>query len=109
MLAPDYGTTSWLAFYLPKGTCVAQQSQRIRWVNMGEPDAADLKGKLLYVDDALPDGRPHLKLDFARVEKVGEVQRKRGPLVIETYLLELLEQPKSGDPFDRSPPPELQK
>jgi hypothetical protein len=109
VLAPDYGTTSWLAFYLPKGTCVAQQSQRIRWVNMGEPDAADLKGKLLYVDDALPDGRPHLKLDFARVEKVGEVQRKRGPLVIETYLLELLEQPKSGDPFDRSPPPELQK
>jgi 4-amino-4-deoxy-L-arabinose transferase-like glycosyltransferase len=109
VLAPDYGTTSWLAFYLPKGTCVAQQSQRIRWVNMGEPDAAALKGKLLYVDDAVPDGRAHLKLDFGRVEKIGEVQRKRGPLVIETYLLELLEQPKSGDPFDRSPPPELQK
>jgi dolichyl-phosphate-mannose-protein mannosyltransferase len=109
VLAPDYGTTSWLAFYLPKGTCVAQQSQRIRWVNMGEPDAAALKGKLLYVDDAVPDGRAHLKLDFVRVEKVGEVQRKRGPLVIETYLLELLEQPRNGDPFDRAPPPELQK
>ena len=22
VLAPDYGTTSWLAFYLPQGTCV---------------------------------------------------------------------------------------
>ncbi|MGL6061814.1 MAG: glycosyltransferase family 39 protein [Bradyrhizobium sp.] len=109
VLAPDYGTTSWLAFYLPKGTCVAQQSQRIRWINMREPAADELKGKLLYVDDALPDGRPHLKLDFARVERVGEVQRKRGPLVIETYLLELLQEPKSGDPFDRAPPPELQK
>jgi len=109
VLAPDYGTTSWLAFYLPKGTCVAQQSQRIRWVNMDEPDAAALKGKLLYVDDALPSGRPFLKDYFARVEKVGEVQRKRGPLVVETYLLELVEQPRGGDPFDRTPPPELQK
>ena len=42
VLAPDYGTTGWLAFYLPKGTCVVQQSQRIRWVNMPEPDAAQL-------------------------------------------------------------------
>src|SRR4051812_39014200 len=107
VLAPDYGTTGWLAFYLPKGTCVAQQSQRIRWVNMAEPDPALLGGKLLYVDDVVPDGRPYLKNFFTRVEKVGEVQRKRGPLVIETYLLELLDGPK-GEVLDRSPPPELQ-
>jgi len=109
VLAPDYGTTSWLAFYLPKGSCVAQQAQRIRWVNAPEPAAASPQGKLLYVDDAVPGGRPFLKDFFARVEKVGEVHRKRGPLVVETYLLELLEQPKGGDPFDRTPPPELQK
>ena len=54
VLAPDYGTTGWLAFYLPKGTCVAQQSQRIRWVNMPEPDASQLAGKLLYVDEVRP-------------------------------------------------------
>ncbi len=54
VLAPDYGTTGWLAFYLPKGTCVAQQAQRIRWVNMPEPDAKSLAGKLLYVDDSAP-------------------------------------------------------
>ena len=42
VLAPDYGTTGWLAFYLPRGTCVAQQNQRIRWVNMPEPDAEQL-------------------------------------------------------------------
>ncbi|MFO1110029.1 MAG: glycosyltransferase family 39 protein [Bradyrhizobium sp.] len=109
VLAPDYGTTSWLAFYLPKGTCVAQQAQRIRWINMAEPDAAGLKGRLLYVDDAVPTGRTQLKELFARVEKVGEVHRRRGPLVVETYLLELLEQPKGGDPLDRTPPPELWK
>src|SRR6266404_5537871 len=51
VLAPDYGTTSWLAFYLPKGTCVVQQMQRIRWVNKGEPDPAKLAGPLLYVDE----------------------------------------------------------
>jgi hypothetical protein len=41
------------------------------------------------------------------VEKVGEVERKRGPLLIETYALHLLERPK-GEVFDLSPPPELQ-
>ncbi len=46
VLAPDYGTTGWLAFYLPKGTCVAQQSQRIRWVNMPEPDCGAACGKV---------------------------------------------------------------
>jgi 4-amino-4-deoxy-L-arabinose transferase-like glycosyltransferase len=107
VLAPDYGTTGWLAFYLPKGTCVAQQSQRIRWVNMPEPDPALLAGKLLFVDEARPGGHPQLKQLFARVEQVGELPRKRGPLTIETYALELLDGAK-GDALDRSPPPELE-
>jgi hypothetical protein len=107
VLAPDYGTTAWLAFYLPKGTCVAQHGQRIRWINMPEPDAAQLAGKSLYVfEDWLGDA-PYLKDRFDRIERVGEVQRKRGPLVIETYALDLLEGPK-GEVLDRTPPPELQ-
>jgi len=104
VLAPDYGTTSWLAFYLPKGTCVAQQSQRIRWVNMEEPSTTELAGPLLYVDDVRAE--PGLKDRFGRIEQVAELQRRRGPLVIETYALTLLGDPK-GDAFDRSPPPEL--
>ncbi len=107
ILAPDYGTTSWLAFYLPRGTCVLQQSQRIRWVNMGEPDPKLLAGKLLYVDEPRAEGHPFLKDIFANVTEVAEVQRKRGPLVIETYRIELLEGAK-GDVLDRSPPPEAQ-
>src|SRR6195952_753879 len=55
VLALDYGTTGWLAFYLPKGTCVVQQNQRIRWVNMPEPNPAQLSGKLLYVDELRPN------------------------------------------------------
>src|SRR4051794_5562392 len=107
VLALDYGTTSWLAFYLPRGTCVAQRGQRFRWVNMPEPDAALLKGKLLYVDEARPD-QPLLKKDFGVVQKVGELKRMRGPLLIETIELDVLEGAR-GDVFDRAPPPELSK
>jgi 4-amino-4-deoxy-L-arabinose transferase-like glycosyltransferase len=107
VLALDYGTTSWLKFYLPKGTCVAQRGQRFRWVDTPEPDPALLKGKLLYVDEARED-QPFLKRDFARVAKVAELKRKRGPLVIETIEVDVLEGPK-GDVFDRAPPPELGK
>jgi hypothetical protein len=107
VLAPDYGTTSWLAFYLPPGTCVAQQTQRIRWINMSEPDPALLAGRLLYVDEVRPGGQPRLKALFARVETVAELRRMRGPLTIETYALDLLEGAK-GEVLDRSQPPELE-
>jgi hypothetical protein len=106
VLAADYGTTAWLAFYLPKGTCVAQHSQRIRWVNMPEPDAAQLAGKSLYAYEAWLGDAPYMKDRFARVERVGEVARKRGPLVIETYALDVLEGP-NGEVFDHTPPPEV--
>ena len=107
VLAPDYGTTGWLAFYLPKGTCVVQPTQRIRWVNMPEPNPASLAGKLLYVDEARPGGRPHLKEAFTKVEQVAELKRKRGPLTIETYTLDLLEG-ANGEVLVRSLPPELE-
>jgi 4-amino-4-deoxy-L-arabinose transferase-like glycosyltransferase len=107
VLATDYGTTSWLAFYLPRGTCVVQPTQRIRWVNMDEPDPALLAGRLLYVDEVRPNGLPpYMSELFARTERVAELPRLRGPLVIETYGLDLLEGAK-GEVLDRSPPPEL--
>ena len=107
VLAPDYGTTGWLAFYLPRGSCVVQPTQRIRWVNMPEPDPALLAGKLLYVDEAKPEASSYLRDHFARVEPVAELKRMRGPLVIETYALDLLEGAR-GEVLDRSPPTELQ-
>lgn len=106
VLAPDYGTTSWLAFYLPRGSCVVQPTQRIRWVNMGEPDPAMLAGPLLYVDDARPNEPPYLRDRFAHIENVAELKRMRGPLVIETYALDLLRGP-TGDVLDHALPVEL--
>ena len=107
VLAPDYGTASWLAFYLPKETCVLQPTQRIRWVNMGEPDPAKLSGKLLWVDEVRSSTQPYVKETFAEVARVAELKRMRGPLVIETYGLDLLEDAKRPV-IDNSPPPELQ-
>jgi hypothetical protein len=106
VLAPDYGTMSWLAFYLPKDTCVVQPTQRIRWVNMPEPDPAKLSGKLLFVDEARPAVQPYVKETFASVVRVAELKRMRGPLAIETYGLDLLEGAKR-EVLDNSPPPEL--
>src|SRR5258707_14986056 len=50
VLAPDYGTTGWLAFYLPKGNWVVQPTQRIRHASVPGPEPALLARKLLYVD-----------------------------------------------------------
>jgi hypothetical protein len=61
----------------------------------------------LYVDEVRPGGWPRLKQMFAHVDEVAELPRKRGPLTIETYALNLLEGAK-GDVLDRSPPPELE-
>jgi 4-amino-4-deoxy-L-arabinose transferase-like glycosyltransferase len=108
VLAPDYGTTSWLTFYLPKGTCVIQPTQRFRWVNMGEPDPAKLSGKLLWVDEVRAAAQPYLTDTFAKVERLAELRRTRGPLVIETYEIDLLEDAK-GAVLDNSPPPELSR
>src|SRR6202521_2685038 len=69
VLAPDYGTTSWLAFYLPKDTCVVQPTQRIRWVNMAEPDPAKLSGKLLWVDEVRANLQPYVTDTFATIER----------------------------------------
>jgi len=59
-----------------------------------------------YVREIWPGQEAPLSDAFARVEKVGETERKRGPLLIETYALHLLQGPK-GEVFDRAPPPEL--
>jgi hypothetical protein len=106
VLAMDYGTTAWLSFYLPPGTCVQQAIQRIRWVNFPSPAPEQLAGKLLFVDEAQLGLRPYVTQRFGRVAQAVQLPRMRGPLVIETYAVYELSEPK-GQVFDDSPPPEL--
>jgi hypothetical protein len=106
VLAMDYGTTAWLSFYLPPGTCVQQAIQRIRWVNFPPPAPEQLNGKLLFVDEAQLGLRPYVTTKFGRIEQAAQLTRQRGPLVIETYAIYELSEPK-GEVLDVSPPPEL--
>ena len=101
----DYGTAAWLMFYLPKGTCAAQYRQRYRWTFLPEPDAKLLKGRLLLIGH--PNGDAAFRDAYAHTEKLAELSRKRSGVAFETYEIDLLEGAK-GDPFDRSPPPELE-
>lgn len=104
VVAADYGTTSWLMFYLPKGTCVAQYQQRYRWTFMNEPDANLLKGRAILIG---PVGAvPPRRASYARVEKLAELPRLRSGVAIEVYQADLLEGPR-GDVLDRSLPREL--
>ena len=104
ILGVDYGSTAWMMFYLPKGTCVAQRGDRYRWSNTPEPNADLLKGKILLI--GFTDGPIRLKDKFARIEKIGDVTRKRSGVTIETYEADLAEA-ATGEVLDRSPPPEL--
>jgi 4-amino-4-deoxy-L-arabinose transferase-like glycosyltransferase len=105
VLVGDFGTTAWMMFYLPKGSCVAQRNERIRWANMPEPDSAQLRGKLLFVAVNYPAWR-YLGHHTRQDKPVAQLERKRGPAVIENYEVMLLEA-QTGDVFDRTPPPEL--
>ena len=104
ILGVDYGSTAWMMFYLPKGTCVAQRRDRYRWSNAPEPNADLLKGKVLLV--GFTNGPLLLQNEFASIKKIGNVIRKRSGVKIETYEVDLAET-ATGEMFDRSPPPEL--
>ncbi|WP_438274970.1 glycosyltransferase family 39 protein [Nitrobacter sp.] len=95
VLAQGYGVTSWLRFYLPKGTCVAQHFERIRWINAPPPDADQLTGRLLYVDDG-SDNWPRVAQYFDHVEKVATLERKRGPLTVDTFEIDVVADPKGN-------------
>src|SRR4051812_7050302 len=103
--SPGYGTTRWLALYLSRGRRLAPQKQRHPRGHQAAPGPRLLAGKLIYVDELRADGHPAVHDFFAKVTQVAQLQRKRGPLVIETYSIDLLEAAK-GDVLDRSPPPE---
>ena len=113
----DYATSTWVVFSAarsqrpgafrnpkdatPKETCPFCEGHEA----MTPPEV------LAYRDGGKPNG-PGWSIrcvpnKFPALERVGEVQRKRGPLVIETYALDLLDGPKF-EVLDRSPPPELQ-
>lgn len=87
VVALDYGTTAWLAFYLPRSTCVAQLVEPIRWVNMPPRRADDLAKQALLLDYPAAPVSAQFGARCPNVTQAGHVERRRGPLVVESYLL----------------------
>ncbi len=104
VLANDYGTTSMMMFYLPKGSCVAQYGDRIRWENWPEPNDALLRGKVLLV--GMRDAGILLRDKYASIERLQDLTRMRNGVVIQTFEFNLLTGAK-GDALDRALPREL--
>ncbi|HEY0236501.1 MAG TPA: glycosyltransferase family 39 protein [Afipia sp.] len=104
VLANDYGTTSMLLFYLPRGSCVAQYGDRIRWENWPEPDDSLLRGRVLLV--GLRDADALLRDKYERIERLQDLTRTRNGVVMQTFEFNLLVGAK-GDRLDRSLPREL--
>ncbi len=105
VVSDDYGTAGWLAFYLPKGSCVAQRSQRYRWIDAPVPEEALLTRMLLVGEPGTAEA-PYVRMRNPNIETVGSVVRKRGSLAVETIELNLL-QNSIGGPFEGFLPPEL--
>jgi len=95
VIARDYGTTAWLAFYLPKSTCIAQLGEPLRWINMPPLDSTALQSTSLLVDAAAFDSSSEFASLCPGAARVAEVKRRRGSLTIETYALTLLPCPLS--------------
>ncbi|QDL98422.1 glycosyltransferase family 39 protein [Rhodopseudomonas palustris] len=103
VLTDDYGTTGWLAFYLPPGTCVVQRGERFRWLAAPAPTPRQLAGPLLLVGVDNAAARPDLQAAFGSIERVGAVTRSRGPLLVDAVALDALSEPK-GPILDFRPP-----
>jgi len=104
VLAGDYGTASWLMFYLPKGVCVAQRGERYRWSDAPQPDVKLLTGRILLVGQ--PEGDIAFRNRYAHTERLAVLPRLRSGVAVETYEVDLLEGPKF-DPLEPVSPPEL--
>lgn len=108
VLATNYGTVGWLAFYLPLRPPVVQVNERIRWVDASEPDAGLFRGPLIYVCKAPCAEAATVTSKFERVAKPLKLPRLRRGVTIEEYFVWRLDGLK-GDLLDRSPPPELRR
>ena len=106
VLANNYGTVGWLAFYLPSRPPVVQVNERIRWVDAPEPEPGLFRGPLLFVCKAPCPEAARVTSKFEQVAERVTLSRLRHGATIEDYWVWRLNGLK-GELLDRSPPPEL--
>ena len=90
LISTSYALTAWLSYYMPPGTRVVQINDRIRWVNMPQPDRSQLERALYVVGPRADRHRVNIARRHYRVlEPITEIARMRRGAVIETFQLYL--------------------
>jgi len=85
VLTTDYGTTGWLAFYLPSHPPVEQINGRIRFVDAPQPDPALFRGTSMYVCLSPCDALGLVRQRFEKVELAARLPRTRHGVTITEY------------------------
>jgi 4-amino-4-deoxy-L-arabinose transferase-like glycosyltransferase len=99
VLTADYGSTAWLAFYLPSHPPVEQINGRMRYVNAPEPDPALFRGSMMYVCESPCVAIDMIRHRFRTVEPVTRLPRARNGITIAEYQAFRIADP-IGPPLD---------
>ncbi len=85
VLTTEYGIAGWLEFYLPSHPVVAQVNERMRYVDLPQPDPALFQGTSMYVCQAPCYAVALLQQKFSKVELVATLPRTRHGVTINEY------------------------
>jgi len=85
IVTTSYATTSWLAFYLDPKLPVVQINEDFRWLSAPEADPALARTPLLFVTAQGEKTLPAVATHFSQIDHIGEVERRRGGVLIERY------------------------
>jgi 4-amino-4-deoxy-L-arabinose transferase-like glycosyltransferase len=85
VLTTEYGIAGWLEFYLRSHPFVTQVNERMRYVDLPQPDPALFAGTSMYVCQTPCDAVWKLKEKFGKVDLVATFPRTRHGVTIREY------------------------
>jgi 4-amino-4-deoxy-L-arabinose transferase-like glycosyltransferase len=92
LITTSYAVTASLSYHMPRGTPVVQINDRIRWVNMPQPERSQLERALYVVGPRADRHRVDIaRMHYRTVEPIAEIARMRRGVVIDTFQLYLAE------------------
>jgi hypothetical protein len=85
VLTSEYGIAGWLQFYLPSHPTVAQFNERVRYIDLPQPDPALFRGTSMYVCKTPCYAVWQLRQRFSNVDLVTTLPRERHGVIIDGY------------------------
>lgn len=87
ILATDYASTSWFAFYAPAHPPVVQIGEEYRWPDAPVPPASLFARPALYIAELSRDRHDLLAGHFTRIDEIARIDRKREGVPIAHYVV----------------------